>query len=233
MNKITIIGAALVCAGLGIGALQYFGADNGVDGKVDKVVEAPAPTVEVKQEITENTAKKDVAKDTEKVDTNQTGALKSNESVKDSSAVVENKNDKSYIYIKKSEFKLYYYNNEGKEVFSAGCALGKNPGQKEKEGDMKTPTGTFYIDEICDASYWTHDFGDGKGVIEGAYGPWFISINTDEMSKGQWGGIGIHGTHDPASIGTLASEGCIRLENSQVEVLKKLVNVGTKVVIEE
>ena len=53
------------------------------------------------------------------------------------------------------------------------------------------------------------------------------------MSKGKWGGIGIHGTHDPASIGTRASEGCIRLENSQVEALKKLVCVGTKVVIEE
>lgn len=53
------------------------------------------------------------------------------------------------------------------------------------------------------------------------------------MSKGQWGGIGIHGTHDPASIGKRASEGCIRLENSQVETLKQFVSVGTKVVIEE
>lgn len=230
MNKITLIGAALVCAGLGFGALQYFGTEDGVDAKVDKVVEAPAPTAEAEKDKTAETkpAEADKQEDAENV-VAQAEAVKA----KDVPAVAEKKDDKSYIYIKKSAFKLYYYDNEGKEVFSAGCALGKNPGQKEKEGDMKTPAGTFYVDEVCDASYWTHDFGDGKGVIEGAYGPWFISINTDEMSKGQWGGIGIHGTHDPASIGTLASEGCIRLENSQVEKLKKLVSVGTKVVIEE
>lgn len=98
---------------------------------------------------------------------------------------------------------------------------------------MKTPVGVFYIDEIIDASSWTHDFGDGKGEIPGAYGPWFISLDTNNLSKGQWGGIGIHGTHDPDSIGKRVSEGCIRLKNDDVTTLKKLAYVGMKVVIEE
>ena len=72
---------------------------------------------------------------------------------------------------------------------TAGCA---NPATK---------------DEVIDASYWTHDFGDGKGEIEGAYGPYFISLDTSNLSGGAWDGIGIHGTHNPASIGTCASEG--------------------------
>ncbi len=136
------------------------------------------------------------------------------------------------VLVKKSAFTVSLL-DDGKEIKAYKCTLGKNPGQKEKEGDLKTPTGTFLVDEILDASAWTHDFGDGKGEIKGAYGPWFISLDTNAMSKGKWGGIGIHGTHDPASIGTLASEGCIRLANDNLNDLKQYVKVGTKVVIEE
>lgn len=137
------------------------------------------------------------------------------------------------IVIKKSEFKLYVL-DDGKIIESFGCALGKNPGDKQKEGDMKTPNGTFKVIEVCDASYWTHDFKDGKGEIKGAYGPWFFYLDTSAKSQGKWDGIGIHGTHDPASIGTRVSEGCIRVQNENVQKLKsKYIKVGTKVTIEE
>lgn len=141
--------------------------------------------------------------------------------------------DADFILIRKDEFKLYAVNAVGEAVAVYGCALGKGEGQKQREGDMKTPNGTFVVDEILDASYWTHDFKDGKGEIKGAYGPWFISLDTTNLSKGAWGGIGIHGTHDPSSIGTRASEGCIRLHNEDIEQLKKFAKVGMKVVIEE
>lgn len=236
MNRNTLLGAVLACSALAFGVLQFMTPQENADIKIDKKIEAPASTAEAEKKTTEvENAEADKQKTA--ADSNekavQSEAAKSEENTKTTQSIEDRKNDKSYIHIKKSDFKLYYYDKDGKLAFTAGCALGLNPGQKEKEGDMKTPTGTFYVDEILDASYWTHDFGDGKGVIEGAYGPWFISINTDEMSKGKWGGIGIHGTHDPASIGTRASEGCIRLENSQIDALKKLVSVGTKVVIEE
>lgn len=136
------------------------------------------------------------------------------------------------ILIRKSEFRLYLL-EDGNVVNSWPVALGKNAGQKRMSGDMKTPDGTFPIDEMLDASYWTHDFGDGKGEIEGAYGPYFISLDTSNLSGGAWDGIGIHGTHDPASIGTRASEGCIRMHNSDLLTLKKQISVGTQVTIEE
>lgn len=63
-------------------------------------------------------------------------------------------------------------------------------------------------------------------MIEGAYGPRFIRLVTPGFS-----GIGIHGTHDPASIGTRASEGCIRLANENADSLARMVTVGTVVVI--
>ena len=136
------------------------------------------------------------------------------------------------ILIRKSEFRLYLLVN-GNVVQSWPIALGKNAGQKRMSGDMKTPDGSFPIDEILDASYWTHDFGDGKGEIEGAYGPYFISLDTSNLSGGAWDGIGIHGTHDPASIGTRASEGCIRMHNNDLLTLKSQIGVGTQVTIEE
>ena len=136
------------------------------------------------------------------------------------------------ILIKKSEFRLYLL-ADGDVVNSWPIALGKNAGQKRVSGDMKTPNGSFPIDEVLDSSYWTHDFHDGKGEIEGAYGPYFISLDTSALSVGAWDGIGIHGTHDPASIGTRASEGCIRMHNSDLLALKKQISVGTQVTIEE
>lgn len=140
------------------------------------------------------------------------------------------------IVIEKSTFKLFVLDNNdiNAPVETFSCALGKATGDKERSGDMKTPVGTFKVIEVCDASYWTHDFKDGKGEIKGAYGPWFFYLDTKEKSKGQWDGIGIHGTHDPNSIGTLASEGCIRLLNDHVQLLKtKYVKVGTLVTIKE
>ena len=137
------------------------------------------------------------------------------------------------VLIDKSEHKVYLLDND-KKVAVWGCSIGLGgAGQKQKEGDNMTPTGTFVVDEIDDASAWTHDFGDGKGAIAGAYGPFFISLDTERLSKGQWDGIGIHGTHDPASIGTNASEGCVRLDNANLRKLIKYVKVGTKVTITE
>lgn len=136
------------------------------------------------------------------------------------------------ILIRKSEFRLYLLVN-GNVVQSWPIALGKNAGQKEVVGDMKTPNGSFPVDEVLGSSDWTHDFGDGKGEIAGAYGPYFISLDTSTLSGGAWDGIGIHGTHDPASIGTRASEGCIRMNNEDLRALKEYVNVGMQVTIEE
>lgn len=53
------------------------------------------------------------------------------------------------------------------------------------------------------------------------------------LSGGAWDGIGIHGTHDPQSIGTDASEGCIRLHNEDLQELRSVVKVGTVVEIKD
>lgn len=139
------------------------------------------------------------------------------------------------IVIKKSAYRLYLYRGNQLEK-EYPIAVGKNKGDKEAVGDMRTPEGNFYISQIQNSEKWTHDFKDGKGEIAGAYGPWFLRLYTgkDRTKSGKtWKGIGIHGTHDESSIGTAATEGCIRLRNADLIELKSRIRIGTEVKIIE
>lgn len=130
------------------------------------------------------------------------------------------------IVVSKQDMRLRVYDYKGTRLMDYGIACGKNLGQKHKVGDMKTPEGMFFVQSIEDASERTHDFGDGRGEIQGAYGPYFIRLDTPGNK-----GIGIHGTHDPLSIGTRATEGCIRLNNNDLVELVNVVRPGMMVLV--
>ena len=128
------------------------------------------------------------------------------------------------IEIDKGSLTLKLYDKEGKlrMKFPVGVAI--NYGNKRRKGDHRTSEGDFKISVIQRSSGWTHDFRDGKGVIKGAYGPWFIRLKTPITNQ-----IGIHGTHLPESIGTRCSEGCIRMNNDDLLKLREKVFPGLKV----
>lgn len=130
------------------------------------------------------------------------------------------------IVVSKQDMRLRVYDYKGTRLMDYGIACGKNFGQKHKVGDMKTPEGMFFVQSIEDASERTHDFGDGRGEIQGAYGPYFIRLDTPGNK-----GIGIHGTHDPLSIGTRATEGCICLNNNDLVELVNVVRPGMMVLV--
>ena len=46
------------------------------------------------------------------------------------------------------------------------------------------------------------------------------------------GEYAIHGTNNPRSIGGFVSHGCIRMYNSDIRELYRLVDVGTPVIVE-
>ena len=131
-----------------------------------------------------------------------------------------------FIVVDKETLSLKLFDYSGNEMNSYGISCGKNPGNKDRIGDLKTPEGIFHITEIEEASTWGHDFKDGKGKIEGAYGPWFLRLEVPGHK-----GIGIHGTHKPESIGTRDTEGCIRLKNEDIADLKTKVNIGMVVIV--
>lgn len=142
--------------------------------------------------------------------------------------------DNCFIVISKPELHLSVYEDQqGDTVLLARypVCVGKNYGQKEKKGDMKTPECTFEnpftITEIKPASSWTHDFGDGRGAIL-SYGNWFMRLKTPGHT-----GIGIHGsTNNESSVPGRGSEGCIRLLNDDLDTLKaNYAFVGMKVIV--
>ena len=139
---------------------------------------------------------------------------------------VQDINNAAIIVVSKEDMKLYLIDYSGKVLKQYGIARGKSHGNKQKEGDMKTPEGIFHISNIENSDEWTHDFGDGQGEIKGAYGPWFLRLETPGHK-----GIGIHGTHKPESIGTRDTEGCIRLKNKDILDLKSQVYIGMTVII--
>ena len=148
------------------------------------------------------------------------------------SDVVNKKN--CFILISKPEYRLYVcevLNGDTIKRVHYPVCVGKNKGQKQKKGDMKTPECTpenpFVITEIVDASNWEHDFGDGRGSIL-SYGHWFMRLKTPGFT-----GIGIHGsTNNESSVPGRGSEGCIRLRDDDLLQLKEnYAFVGMRVVI--
>ncbi|HBM80729.1 MAG: L,D-transpeptidase family protein [Clostridiales bacterium] len=77
--------------------------------------------------------------------------------------------------------------------------------------DTPSPVGDFLI---IQKSKWGEGFGTS-----------WLGLNVP------WGIYGIHGTTMPSSIGRAASHGCIRMRNSDVDKLYKIVKVGTPVKI--
>lgn len=137
------------------------------------------------------------------------------------------KSGKYSVDVNKSTYTLTLYRN-GELVKEYPIAIGRNPGDKKRVGDHRTPVGKFKVVSIENSSGWSHDFRDGKGKIKGAYGPYFLRLD----AKG-WKGIGIHGTHDPDSRGTMATEGCIRLSNEDIAELRQYAYKNMPVTIRE
>ncbi len=142
--------------------------------------------------------------------------------------------DSAFIVVSKKDLTLTVYTRYGGDTIalkSFPVCMGKNKGDKQGKGDMRTPESPdgkpFTITMIQDASTWKHDFGDGRGSIL-AYGHWFLRLDTPGHS-----GIGIHGsTNNESSVPGRASEGCVRLLDKDIIILKeKYARVGMPVII--
>ena len=142
----------------------------------------------------------------------------------------------AFIVVSKRDQTLSVYdlNAAGDTVMVAQfpCCMGKNKGDKQRRGDMRTPESPagkpFKINMIQDASTWKHDFKDGRGNIK-AYGHWFLRLETPGHK-----GIGIHGsTNNENTVPGRASEGCIRLLDKDIITLKEhFAYVGMPVTVQ-
>jgi len=89
-----------------------------------------------------------------------------------------------------------------------------------------TPVGDFKItDKLVNPTWFKTGAILPPGSPENALGTRWMGLDKPSY--------GIHGTIEPKSIGTQASEGCIRMLNEEVEELFSVVPVGTKITIQD
>jgi lipoprotein-anchoring transpeptidase ErfK/SrfK len=87
---------------------------------------------------------------------------------------------------------------------------------------LPTPRGTYYIVSLL-----------RQPDPAGLYGPYAFGLSAFSDVLYSFGGgpgeIGLHGTDDPAALGTSVSHGCIRVANAGIAKLARLLPLGTPV----
>lgn len=96
--------------------------------------------------------------------------------------------------------------------------------------DHETTPGRYEVDKLEEKPMWFPEgrepvpFGDPRNPL----GTRWIGWNPIEGGKA---GLGFHGTNEPDTVGSAASDGCVRMHNADVEVLYKLVPRGTPILV--
>lgn len=107
-------------------------------------------------------------------------------------------------------------------VYRAGEQLVRTPTAIGRP-ETPTPTGSFYVNQRLLAS-----------DPSGPWGPGGIGISAFSPTLRHWpqgGPIAIHGTNEPESIGQVASNGCLRIDNAVLQRLIHLIPDGTPVLV--
>lgn len=119
------------------------------------------------------------------------------------------------IFIDTGARQLAVYDTKGK-VFETSVAPGLS--------STPTPLGDFFVDGMV-----------ALDDTSGPYGAFQISVAAFSEVHYSFGGgngqIAIHGTNDPALIGSPASNGCVRMTNEDITHLTTLATLGTPVQI--
>lgn len=128
------------------------------------------------------------------------------------------------ITVDKGNHLIRYYDANGKQVMAAPVGTGLISGQKHKEGDNRTPNGTFKLGKA--------ESTKNKKGGERAFGHHFFRTNHTN-DNGVSSGIGLHGTGNPLFNGGNISHGCIRTDNSFIDKLYKLGGAPTITIYEK
>lgn len=123
-----------------------------------------------------------------------------------------------YIVIDKDEKQLHVYLNDI-EMYRFPIATGKQASD--------TPTGLFLIvTKVKQPWYLPKNIAGGSP--QNPLGTRWMGLNVPQTNGYKYG---LHGTNNPASIGSAVSQGCIRLRNEHIEFLYEHIHLGTYVKI--
>ena len=111
------------------------------------------------------------------------------------------------------------------QLMTFKIAIGKAEGDKQVEGDNKTPEGIYFAQQLI----------DGR-TLPAKYGPFAIPINFPnavDRSNGKTGyGIWLHGVEKDARIEEAkVTEGCVAFYNADIESLAKWLKPQQTVIV--
>lgn len=141
---------------------------------------------------------------------------------------VAGKKQNAAIVVDLSENRLYRYDKDGKafEVYQVASGKKTSP----------TSTGLRKVSHIETYPYTEAPAGTKRRKSPKAYGPKILILTTIDPKTGKdlgSNGEFIHGNNNPASIGTYASHGCMRMDNDVIVQLSKEVKPGSYVLIQK
>jgi murein L,D-transpeptidase YafK len=130
------------------------------------------------------------------------------------------------IVVDKSQQRLSLFERRSplKQTRLFTCTTGQIEGDKEKEGDLKTPEGIYFV---------VQRIGSGLEYIK--YGTEAYTLNypnpVDRIRKKTGYGIWLHGRGEPLT--PLQTQGCVALNNEDLASLGKLLFPGAPVALTE
>ena len=137
------------------------------------------------------------------------------------------------LIVDKSKNRLYVYHNSGpglspELVDDFYVVLGKNTGEKFREGDLKTPDGVYFVTSHLPDEKLPPIYGSGAFPVN--Y-PNEYDHHLHRTGKGIW----LHGTDKSLySRPPLDSEGCVVLTNEELTRIGQYIEIGrTPIIISE
>lgn len=126
------------------------------------------------------------------------------------------------ITVDRAHFKLRVFRRL-RLLHTYGIAVGRS--------GLATPTGLYHIQEREVNPSWHVPNSSWAGALAGKTIPPGPNDPIVARWMGLGGGVGIHGTNEPFSIGSAASHGCIRMLVPNAIAVYRLTAIGTPVLI--
>lgn len=116
---------------------------------------------------------------------------------------------------------VLYNTKQNKKLFNSSVFIGKELGDKKKEGDMRTPIGAYKLTNRLTK-------------LDPFYGPLALTTNYPNIfdkTKGKTGhGIWIHGLPEEGERDDF-TQGCIALDNNGIKTLDNSININNSVLV--
>ncbi len=140
-------------------------------------------------------------------------------------SIIKLPENENAIIVEKKTQTLFLYASRGHGLrleLQMPCSTGEVAGRKSLDGDKKTPEGVYFLTDEHEDKYLSPIYGTKAFPTD--Y-PNFIDKATGKTGSAIW----IHGTNK--KLKAMDSNGCVALENENIEKLAEYVNLNSTPVI--